>query len=176
MKKHIILDCDSFILRRWMKKDLKSLIYYANNRNVWINLKDVFPYPYTKEDADKWFRIIESTAANTNFAIVAENKAVGGIGLHLFTDVYKHSAEIGYWLGEEYWGKGIATSAVARLTSFAFENFDINRIFARVFEWNPASVKVLEKNGFQLEGKLRKQIFKNGVFTDELIFGLLKNE
>jgi RimJ/RimL family protein N-acetyltransferase len=117
----------------------------------------------------------ESFPLNSNFAIVVEGKAIGGIGARFQDDVYKCSAELGYWVGEKYWRRGIATEAVNRMTGFLFENFDINRIFARVFDWNQSSIKVLEKNGFFLEGRLKNHVYKDGLFTDELIFGLLKD-
>lgn len=176
VRRNIILQCNGFILRRWMKKDIKSLVENADNRNVWINLKDIFPSPYTKEDAHKWIEMTNKFPANTNFAIVVNDKAVGGIGAHFHGDVYKKSAEIGYWIGENYWGKGIATEAVRRFVLFLFDNFEINRIFARVFGWNRSSARVLEKNGFKFEGKLANHVFKDGFYTDEIIFGLLKNE
>jgi [ribosomal protein S5]-alanine N-acetyltransferase len=176
MSNKVIIKCSSFELREWNESDVKSLVEHANNYNVWINLKDLFPHPYTEDDAREWIRVCNSFDVNTNFAIVINSKAAGGIGVHFFEDVYKYSAEIGYWLGEKYWGKGIATEAVGRMISFVFENFDINRIFARVFDWNLASMKVLENNGFQSEARLRKQVFKDGVFADEIIYGLLKNK
>jgi RimJ/RimL family protein N-acetyltransferase len=176
IKRSIVINCDGFILRKWLKKDISSLIENADNRNIWINLKDLFPAPYTREDANKWIDFTASAPVNTLFAIIKDSKAIGGIGIHFFDDVHKHSAEIGYWLGENYWGKGIATEAVSKFVSFIFVNFDINRIFARVFGWNLSSARVLEKNGFKLEGNLRKHIFKNGLYTDESIYGLLKEE
>jgi [ribosomal protein S5]-alanine N-acetyltransferase len=174
--KKIQIICDGFILRPWLKKDKRSLVKNANNKNVWINLKDIFPHPYTSAEADIWFDIVKKLPVNTSFAIDYEGKAVGGIGIHLLEDVHKHSAEIGYWLGEDYWNRGITTEAVRRITSFAFDNFDINRIFARVFEWNQSSAKVLEKNNYRLEGRLRQSIYKDGVFTDELVYGLLRTD
>jgi [ribosomal protein S5]-alanine N-acetyltransferase len=139
-----------------------------------LTLKIYFPHPYTAEEADKWFELVKKLPENTIFAIVLEGKAIGGIGIHLLDDVHKHCAEIGYWVGEDYWNRGIATEAVRKMTAFAFDNFDINRIFARVFDWNQSSAKVLTKNNFQLEGRLRKSIYKDGVFTDELVYGLLR--
>lgn len=159
-----------------MKKDIKSLVENADNKNVWINLKDLFPSPYTKKDALKWIEFIKKQPANTNFAIDVNGKAIGGIGVHFFEDVHRYTAEIGYWLGENYWGKGIATEAVGKFVIFIFDNFGINRIFARVYGWNHSSARVLEKNGFKFEGKLRSNVLKNGFYTDEIIYGLLKNE
>jgi [ribosomal protein S5]-alanine N-acetyltransferase len=168
--------CSNFILRHWQKGDLRSLVKNANNFNVWINLKDAFPHPYTIDDAKNWIKIAEVSPQGTLFAIVVDGKAAGGIGIHLQSDVHKYSAEMGYWLGEDYWNRGIISEAVKKVTSYAFETFDINRIFAHVFIWNQSSVRVLEKNNFKLEGRLRDNVFKDGVFTDELVYGLLRND
>ena len=176
VNKQAVLNCSSCILRKWQKSDLKSLVENASNWNIWINLKDTFPFPYTPEAALKWLKFTEMQPANTNFAIVVKDKAIGGIGVTFFDDLNRYSAEIGFWIGENYWGRGIATEAVKIFTAFIFENFGINRIFARVFDWNLSSAKVLEKNGFKIEGRLRKNVYKDGLFTDELIFGLLKDE
>jgi [ribosomal protein S5]-alanine N-acetyltransferase len=171
-----LIKCNGFILRPWRRRDKRSLVKHANNKNVSLNLMDVFPNPYSEEDAYKWFNIVDISPVNTLFAIVVERKAVGGIGIHFKEDVRRYSAELGYWLGEEYWGRGIATESVKQIIAFSFKNFDINRLYASVFDWNLSSVRVLEKNNFKLEGILRKSIFKNGVYADELVYGLLRED
>src|SRR6476660_8619365 len=126
-------------LRPWMSGDEASLVLQANSRLIWRNLRDAFPHPYTLADANHWIKIANPTTPITNFAIVVEGAAVGGIGLMLKDDVFRRSAEIGYWLGEEYWGRGIVTEAVRAVTDYAFATFDLCRVYAGVFEWNHAS-------------------------------------
>jgi RimJ/RimL family protein N-acetyltransferase len=150
------------------------LVRNANDRRVWRNLRDEFPHPYTREDATDWIRRASGAIPQTAFAIVVGELAVGGIGLRLREDVYRRSAEIGYWLGREHWGRGITSEAVQALTEWAFPTFDLCRIFAGVFEWNLASMRVLEKAGFRLEGRLRKAIVKDGETVDELLYALVR--
>jgi ribosomal-protein-alanine N-acetyltransferase len=128
------------VLRQWMPGDEESLVCHANSRKIWRNLRDAFPHPYTLADARRWIQVANPALPITNFAIVVEDTAVGGIGLVLKDDVFRRSAEIGYWLGEEYWGRGIVSEAVRAVTDYAFATFDLCRIFAGVFEWNPASM------------------------------------
>lgn len=162
------------VLRPWRPGDEASLVRHANNRNIWRNVRDRFPYPYTMEHALTWIELAKRVQPVTNFAIVVDGEAVGGIGLVLKDDIYSRSAEIGYWLGEEFWGRGIATEAVSALTDWAFANFDLCRIYAGVFEWNPASMRVLEKAGYQLEARLRKRVTKDGHTIDELIYAVVR--
>lgn len=161
-------------LREWREGDEDSLVRHANNRAVWRNLRDAFPHPYTLSDARNWIKLANPSRPVANFAIVVDGHAVGGIGLILREDVNRRSAEIGYWLGEEYWGRGIATEALQAVTDYAFQNFDLCRIYAGVFEWNPASMRVLEKAGYELECRLRKNVTKDGKNIDELIYTVLR--
>jgi [ribosomal protein S5]-alanine N-acetyltransferase len=161
-------------IRNFREGDEPSLVHHANNWKIWRNLRDRFPHPYVLEDATWWVQFANSTTPITNFAIVVDGEAVGGIGLILEDDVYRRSAEIGYWLGEEFWGQGIITGAVQAMTEYAFANFDICRIFAEVFEWNPASMRVLEKAGYQFEGRLRKSVFKDGQIIDACIYAVVR--
>jgi RimJ/RimL family protein N-acetyltransferase len=126
------------------------------------------------EHALSWIELSQRVHPVTNFAIVVDGAAVGGIGLILKDDIYSRSAEIGYWLGEELWGRGIVSEAVRALTDWAFLNFDLCRIYAGVFEWNPASMRVLEKAGYQLEARLRKRVTKDGQTIDELIYAVVR--
>ena len=162
------------VLRPWRPGDETSLVRHANNRNIWRNVRDRFPYPYTMEHALTWIELAKRVQPVTNFAIVVDGEAVGGIGLILKDDIYSRSAEIGYWLGEGLWGRGIVTEAVRALTDWAFLNFDLCRIYAGVFEWNPASMRVLEKAGYQLEARLRKRVTKDGQTIDEFIYAVVR--
>lgn len=159
-------------IRPWQCGDETSLAQHANNRNIWRNLRDIFPHPYTLKDAEEWIRFANAENPPRNFAIVVEGEAAGGIGFVLKEDVHRGAAEIGYWLGEKFWGRGIITEAVHAMTEYAFANFDICRIQAGVYEWNPASMHVLEKAGYQFEARLHKSVTKDGKTIDELIYAI----
>jgi RimJ/RimL family protein N-acetyltransferase len=161
-------------LRPWRKGDEESLVRHANNRAVWRNLRDLFPHPYTQADAEWWIETSSAADPITNFAIAVDGAAVGAIGVVLKDDVFRRSAEIGYWLGEEFWGRGIVSEAVRAMTDYAFANWDLCRIQAGVFEWNPASMRVLEKAGYQFEGRMHKAVIKDGESIDELIYAIVR--
>lgn len=163
-------------LRPWRPDDEAALVRYANDRAVWVNLRDRFPYPYKPDDARAWIRTVETEGEPVlNFAIDLAGEAIGGAGLRRFDDVMRRTAEVGYWLGRPFWGRGFATAAVAELTAYAFATFDFVRLEAGVFEWNPASARVLEKNGYVLEGRLRRSVFKDGRVGDSLLFARLRD-
>lgn len=162
------------LLRAWRPGDETLLTLQANNRNVWINLRDRFPHPYTLADAEEWIRQSRGIRPQTQFAIVIDGAAVGGIGLERRSDVFRRSAEVGYWLGEPFWGRGIMTEAVRAVTEYAFENFDLCRIEAGVFEWNSASMRVLEKAGYICEARLRKSITKEGRTIDQFLYAMVR--
>ena len=168
------LSLGHFSLRDWRRGDEQSLVRHANNRKIWRNLRDLFPHPYTMADAEGWIARASAETPCANFAIVVDGAAVGGIGLVLKDDVFRRSAEIGYWLGEEFWGRGIVSEAVRAVTEYAFSNFDICRIYAGVFEWNPASMRVLEKAGYEFEGRMKKSVTKDGQTIDELIYAIVR--
>jgi [ribosomal protein S5]-alanine N-acetyltransferase len=164
-------DCGLCVLRRWEYSDKTSLIRHANNKQVSRNLRDRFPYPYTDADANAF--LAAAGAPNSRdlvYAIVIGREAVGGIGVHPRKDVERHSAEIGYWLGEDFWGRGIATAAVRRLSHYALREPEIYRIFATVFASNPASARVLEKAGFVREGLMSHAVFKDGMLIDAALY------
>lgn len=161
-------------LRYFKEGDEESLVRNANNKNVWINLRDFFPHPYTLQDAKNWIKQTQLTDPKTIFAIVVDYTAVGSIGFNIKEDVYSRSAEVGYWLGEEYWDKGIASEALTAITKYAFANFDLVRLYAGVFECNKSSIRVLEKAGYSFEARLRKAVTKNGVTMDEFLFAKIK--
>jgi ribosomal-protein-alanine N-acetyltransferase len=149
-------------------------VKHANSWNVWINLRDRFPHPYRDNDARNWLESVIDFKPETNFAISVAGEAVGGIGFSIQPDVGLRSAEIGYWLGEEFWRRGIATEALTAVTEHAFANFDLCRLFAYVFEWNHASVRVLEKAGFTQEGRLKKSVTKNGKTIDQFLYAIVR--
>jgi len=169
-----MIDLGIIYLRNWQEQDIKSLAKNANNKNVWDNLRDDFPNPYTIMAAKQWIEIANRNNPITNFAIVYKESAIGGIGIILQTDVYRRNAEIGYWLGEKYWHKGFVTKALKAMVDYTFSNFDVDRIFAQVFESNVSSQRVLEKAGFTFEARLKRSIIKNKKIQDCLIYSLLK--
>ncbi len=170
------INTHNFSLRPVNEKDSNSIAHYANNEKIFNNVRDIFPFPYTLKDAENFIKtVIENTShPETHFAIDVKGEAVGMIGLHPKTDVYRKNIELGYWLGEPFWNKCILTEAVKLIVEYTFSNFDVNRIYGGVFESNPASKRVLEKSGFNLEAVLKKSIFKNNTVMDEYIYSLLK--
>ncbi len=162
------------LLRPWEWEDAPQLVALANNRRISQHMRDMFPFPYTQEDADRWLTVAGKFEPPRNFAIVVDNKAVGGIGLVLQEDVHRRTAEVGYWLGQPYWGRGITAGAVLALCEYAFATFDLCRLYAGVFDGNTASCRVLEKAGFTFEARLRAAITKDGRTRDELIYALIR--
>jgi RimJ/RimL family protein N-acetyltransferase len=157
------------VLRSWRMADIPSLVKHANNFNIWINLRDGFPYPYDEEAGRKWLQMALSEDQNLLLAIEMDGEAIGGIGGHFHSDVYRINCEIGYWLSESFWGRGIMTESVALLTEHIFSNYpDILRIYADIFSYNTASGKVLEKCGFQQEAIHRNSVIKNQKIVDEI--------
>jgi RimJ/RimL family protein N-acetyltransferase len=163
-------------IRSWRKEDVDSVVRLADNPAVARNLRDRFPHPYGRKDAKAWIRSARAAHPETVFALEVDGEAVGGIGLHPQEDVHRRAMEIGYWLGEPYWGRGIVTEAVRALTRYAFETFDVARVYAYVYEWNPASARVLEKAGYRLEGRLRKAVTKEGTTMDMLVYGFTEDD
>ena len=171
-----MIDLGNIILRNWQKKDIKSLAKNANNKKIWDNLRDEFPYPYTELAAKQWIVIANEDKPLTNFAIEYKGSAIGGIGVILQSDVYRKNAEIGYWLGEKYWNKGISTKSVKGMIKYTFETFNVNRLYANVFESNISSIRVLKKCGFSEEAHLKKALIKNNKIQDCYIYSLLKTD
>ena len=161
-------------IRSYRPEDAAALAELADNRKISRNMHDTFPHPYTLADARGWIAHAMQESPERNFAIASATQVVGGIGLKLRDDVFRRSAEIGYWLGEPYWGRGIATAALRALTDYAFEQFDLVRIEAGVFEWNPASCRVLEKAGYEREARLRQAISKDGQVIDRFLYALVR--
>jgi [ribosomal protein S5]-alanine N-acetyltransferase len=158
------------IIRPWKEQDIAELARVANNKKLWDNLRDRLPHPYTENDAVEWIRMQSNIHPITNFCIEVEGRVAGSIGIMPKEDIHRISAEIGYFLDEDLWGKGIATEAVKQLLDYIEEHFDFVRIFAGIFEPNKASMRVLEKNGFHLESVQKKAVIKNGIILNEYIW------
>ena len=159
-------------VRTWRASDLESLVRHANNRSIWITLRDRFPYPYTSRDGRAFLQQMRAQRPETAFAIAVNGEAAGGIGYQLQSDVERVSAEIGYWLGEAYWGRGIATEALVAVTRHASATHGLTRLYALPFASNAASCRVLEKAGYALEGRLRRSAIKDGCITDQLQYAI----
>ncbi len=162
------------VVRPWRRGDETSLVLHANNRKIWLNLRDGFPHPYTLADAGKWIELNLGRDPATSFAIVVDGNAVGGIGIERKSDVERRSAEIGFWLGEPYWGRGIMTAAVRAVAEYAFRTFDLVRLFGYVFEWNTGSMRVLEKAGCVREACLRRAAVKDGKIIDVYLYAAVR--
>jgi len=162
------------VVRNWSRSDKAALIRFANNRKVWRNLTHMFPHPYTETDAEWWFSSLERTPEPSHWAIEVDRQAVGGIGVILGEGIYAKSAHFGYWLGEEYWGRGIMTQAVKVVAPYAMSHFGLVRLDSPVFAWNPASMRVLEKCGFVKEGVSYTSVFKDGELIDQVLYGLVE--
>lgn len=161
-------------VRPLKKSDRKKIAEYANNKKIWQNLRDIMPHPYTLEDADVFLQMVALEDPLCTFAIAYKGKFAGVCGLNLETDIYRNSCEIGYWIGEPFWSKGIATEAVGWLAKYAFEKLGKVRIHTGVFEYNVASMRVLEKCGFEKEGVFRKALTKDGKLYNEVRYALVK--
>ncbi len=172
----MIIKCDKCILRKWKPSDLDDLVENANNYNVSSTMRDAFPHPYTVEDGKEWIAFAGNEEWGHNFAITIDNKAIGGIGLIIGKDIEQKSSEVGYWLGEDRWGKGIASSALKGIVKFAFNDLKLERVFAVSFENNIASRRVLEKNNFVLEGILRNSVVKSGKIHNQALYAIIRGE
>lgn len=154
-------------------EDAPALADHANNKNIWLNLRDVFPYPYGIHDAESFIVHVIAAKPATVFAIATQSEAIGSIGLVPGEDVHRYTAELGYWLAEPFWGKGITTQAVNCLTAYAIQDLKLHRVFAEPFTTNQASARVLEKAGFTCEGILRSSAFKDNKIRDQFIYSYI---
>ncbi len=161
-------------LRSFRESDAEDIVELANNENIARNLRDGFPHPYTIKNAREFISRCMEMDPQTLFAIEYKGKYAGNIGLHQGSDVYRKSAEVGYFIGEEHWNKGIATVALNLICEYGFGHLDIVRIHAGVFEYNIASQRVLEKCGFEKEGVFRKAVYKREIFWNEVRYAKLK--
>ena len=165
-------------IRKWKLSDAKDLASALSNTKIQDNLRDGLPYPYTEQDGVDYISAMLSADENETFAfaITIDGKAIGSIGVFRQGNIHRHTAELGYCIAEEYWGKGIMTEAVKQICKYVFEKSDIIRIYAEPFAYNTASCRVLEKAGFQYEGTLRNNAIKNGKVIDMKMYSLLKTE
>ena len=157
-------------VRSWRMSDATALVRYANNRKIWLNLRDRFPYPYTRRDARDYLSMLRDTRDETIFAIEVDGEAVGSIGYFVHADVERVSAEIGYWIGEPYWGRGLASEALTAVTHYAITRNQLTRVFALPFARNVASCRVLEKCGYVVEGRLHRSAIKDGEVLDQVLY------
>lgn len=164
-------------IRQWRMSDAKDLAHALSNKSVLDNLRDGLPYPYTEADGAEYISAMLSADKNSVFAFAivdVDGRAIGSIGVFRQQNIHCRTAELGYYIAEEHWGKGIATQAVKSVCKHVFDTTDIVRIYAEPFAFNVASCRVLEKSGFELEGVLRKNAFKNGRFLDMKLYSLVK--
>lgn len=168
------LTLKSCVVRPWTLTDAESLHRHANNRNVSIHLRDRFPFPYELANAQTFLGWVVTQPSPTVWAIEVHGEATGGIGIELHTDVERVSAEIGYWLGEAVWGRGVATEALRAVTAEAFERYHLTRIFAVPFADHTASIRVLEKSGYVKEGVMRQSAIKDGRIRDQALYATYK--
>ncbi|WP_263322090.1 GNAT family N-acetyltransferase [Endozoicomonas sp. Mp262] len=166
---------NGYCLRSFLYGDALSIAEHGNNVEVARTLRDSFPNPYTIEHARVWIRHVKEHESDTRFIIACNDEAVGEIGFVIQTDVHRYTAEIGYWLSQEHWGKGVMSKAVETIGHYAFEKFDVVRLFADVVKHNYGSCKVLERCGYNLEGVFRNNIYKDGQFYDHLVYALVRD-
>jgi RimJ/RimL family protein N-acetyltransferase len=165
------------VVRPWCPADVPTVAHHANDRRIWLNLRDRFPHPYAPSHAEAFIRMAMEMSPTTFFAIAVDGAAVGSISYTLHEDVERASAEVGYWLGVSFWGRGIMTSALMAITRYAFDQHaDLSRIYAVPFAWSTASTRVLEKAGYKLEGRMRQSAIKDGKVTDQLLYAILREE
>lgn len=172
----LLTSIEGCVLRPWRVEDRPSLVKHADNRRVWRNLTDLFPSPYTLADADAWIELANARSSNLHLAVVLNGEAIGGIGVIPGSGIHCYTGKFGYWLGELHWGKGIATSAARTMVDHVLSETELVRLEAPVFAWNPASGRVLVKVGFVLEGIRRREVFKDGEFTDTLMYALVREK
>jgi ribosomal-protein-alanine N-acetyltransferase len=161
-------------VRGWQMDDAPDLAKQANNRRVWLGLRDLFPHPYTIEHANEFLQSVTTKKPPTEFCIDIDGAAVGEIGIRIGEDVHRYTGELGYWLSEDFWGDGITSEAVPAVIEYCFENFPLRRIYAEPYANNPASARVLEKAGFALEGRLKNNVFKDGQVLDSLLYARIR--
>ncbi len=170
----MLLDLGDLRVRSWRRDDLDALLRHANNPKIAANLRDQFPHPYTRRDAIDYLNYVRTVEVETSFAIEHGGEAIGGIGFKLGLDIARLSAEMGYWLSEAYWGRGLTSRAVSATVRLGLRELQADRIFAMAFSHNVASMRVLEKAGFEREGLMRRSAIKNGVVLDQVLYAKVR--
>jgi RimJ/RimL family protein N-acetyltransferase len=170
----MLLDLGDVRVREWRREDLDCLVRYANNVNIASNLRDQFPHPYTRRDGIEYLNYVRTMQVKTSFAIEFAGEAVGGIGFKQGSDIARLSMEMGYWLAEPFWGRGLTTRAVTATSDWAFDYYKVVRLFATAFAHNAASMRVLEKAGFEREGIMRRSAVKNDTILDQVLYAKLR--
>lgn len=165
-----MITCRTCVLRPLVAEDAPSLAEHANDRDVWLNLRDRFPHPYALSDAEWYIAAVATREPQTSFGIVVDGEAGGGVSLIPGEDIERVNAEIGYWIGRKFWGRGVATDAVRGMTSYAFDTLGMRRVFAVPFARNARSARVLEKAGYVREGFMRRSAIKDGELLDQLLY------
>lgn len=163
-------------LREFKLEDAATLSTLCNNRKIWDNVRDAMSHPYTLKDATDFIEKTANKEPQETFAIEYNNKLIGCIGIHPQTDVYRLSAEIGYWIGEPSWGQGFATEAIELILNYGLTELNLIRIYAGCFEFNKASQRVLEKAGFKKEGTFKNAVLKNNAICDEIRYAYVKTD
>lgn len=165
-------------IRKWRLSDAADLALAISNKKILDNLRDGLPYPYTEQDGVDYISAMLSADEDETFAfaVTVDGKVAGSIGIFRQENIHRQTGELGYYIAEEYWGKGMMSEAVKQICEYVFSNSDIIRIYAEPFAYNTASCRVLEKAGFQYEGTLRDNAVKNGNVVDMKMFSLLKKE
>ncbi len=166
----------NIFLRKALYGDASGLAKHGDNKKIAINQRDSYPNPYTIEYARNWIQYIKQHHNDTRFIIATPDEAIGEAGFVIQPDVHRYSAEVAYWISEKYWGQGIVTKALEHIIKYAFEEKGLKRLYADIIEYNKPSQRVLQKCGFQLDGVMRKNIFKNNEFYDQLVFSILSND
>ncbi len=166
----ISLQKEGYSIRHLQINDTESLAKNGNDKEIWLNMRNEFPYPFTSTDAEILITRAREKANTLVVAIANEQEAVGVISLLIHNDIRCHSGVLSYWIGREFWGQGIGTNAINTLTKYAFSRLGLIRVYAKVFSTNIGSIRALEKNGFHKEGHFKKGVFKEGEFIDQVLY------
>lgn len=166
----IPLPKQGYCLRPWVNDDADSLAQKANDRAIWLNMRDEFPHPFTIKDANAFIASANDKVNAVHLAVANEQEAIGSISLLIHDDIRRYSGVLSYWIGKKYWRQGLATSAVTAMSNYAFEQLALARIYAKVFSTNIGSIRALEKSGFEREGYFRKGVYKESQFIDQVLY------
>ena len=170
----VVIETSFGCIREYRDSDAASLVKYANNRKIWLNMRDRFPHPYRDEDAFAFLKLVKAQQPTTFFAIANDAEVIGGIGIMINQDVHRLTAELGYWLGEPFWGKGFVTESVQKFSDYAFDKYGLIRIYAEAYADNKASARVLEKAGFVFEGTMKANVIKDGRILDQRLYAKVR--